>query len=125
MQPTGQAPERPLVLLAESQAILALDIAAELDAAGFAVAGPFATCADLRGWAGSATPDAAILDLDLRDGSCLAEAMDLARRGVPVAILAPADATDDGRALTWFAGPVEPRLLVRFLRARTARPETP
>ena len=119
MLPTGQAPERPLVLLAEHHAILALDIASELDLAGFTVAGPVSTCAALRMWAASKTPHAAILHLTLRDGPCLGEAAELARRGIPVAIVTNSGAVCDDPALAWFVGPVEPRALVRFVQTRT------
>lgn len=121
MPPTGQTPERPLVLLAEPQAILALDIATELEEAGFAVAGPFASRADLRAWTDAQTPQAALLHLNLLDGSCLPEAAELARRSIPVAVFTISGDGHGHGDLTWIVGPAEPRVLVRFVKTRFGR----
>src|SRR5215203_4769157 len=61
---------RPLILLAEDEAIIAIDLADSLTRAGFDVAGPFATCAQAEGWLKTGAPDAAILDNLLQDGPC-------------------------------------------------------
>jgi DNA-binding NarL/FixJ family response regulator len=52
---------RPVILLAEDEAIIAIELADSLQADGFDVAGPFATCADAEKWLKTAVPDAAIL----------------------------------------------------------------
>jgi hypothetical protein len=43
---------RPLILLAEDEAIIAIELADSLTAPGFDVAGPFATCADATSFLG-------------------------------------------------------------------------
>ena len=77
---------RPLVLLAEDEAIIALELEDSLKAAGFDIAGPFATCADTERWLKSGRPTAAVLDSALKDGPCETLARDLKARGVPVVI---------------------------------------
>lgn len=48
----------PLVLLAEDEAIIAIELEDSLIEAGFAVAGPFATCSQAEAWLeqGTRTP---------------------------------------------------------------------
>jgi len=77
---------RPLILLAEDEAIIALELEDSLKAAGFDIAGPFATCADAERWLKSGHPTAAVLDSALKDGPCETLARDLKARGVPVVI---------------------------------------
>jgi DNA-binding response OmpR family regulator len=74
------------VLLAADEAIQALALQYELDDAGYGVAGPFATCADAMAWLAIETPDVAVLDTMLKDGSCKDLAAELTRRGVPFVI---------------------------------------
>jgi DNA-binding response OmpR family regulator len=69
--------------LAEDEAIIALELTDSLQAAGFDVAGPFATCAEAEKWLKTGQPEAAILDNLLKDGPCDALASDLSKRGVP------------------------------------------
>ena len=76
--------EKPLVLVAEDEAIIALELEDSLTSAGFGVAGPFSTCAEAEAWLKAGEPDAAILDNQLKDGPCDALAADLSRRGVPL-----------------------------------------
>jgi len=75
---------RPVILVAEDEAIIAIELADSLATAGFDVAGPFATCAEAEDWLKTGAPDAAILDSLLQDGPCDALASDLSRRDVPV-----------------------------------------
>lgn len=71
-----------LVLLAEDEAIVAMNLQDELKEAGYTVVGPFDTCAGAMDWLESQTPDLAVLDTVLKDGSCKALAAELTRRGV-------------------------------------------
>jgi DNA-binding response OmpR family regulator len=79
-------PENPrsrcLVLLVEDEAIVAMNLQDDLDDAGYAVAGPFDTCAGAVAWLENETPDLAVLDTVLKDGTCKALAAELARRGM-------------------------------------------
>jgi DNA-binding response OmpR family regulator len=114
----GTIKVRPLILLAEDEAIIAIELADSLQAAGFDVAGPFATCADAEEWLKTAEPDAAILDNLLKDGPCDALASDLSRRGVPVIIFSgrdepPAVSEWNGK---WVTKPVTFPILLDALR---------
>lgn len=75
------------VLVAEDQALVAMLAEDELVRAGFAIVGPFATCAEATGWLAADTPDLAVLDFELRDGPCTDVARELNRRGVPFVVL--------------------------------------
>jgi DNA-binding response OmpR family regulator len=111
---------RPVILLAEDEAIIAIELADSLQAAGFDVAGPFATCADAEEWLKSGEPDAAILDNLLKDGPCDALASDLSCRGIPVIMFSghdepPAVSSPEWR-VSWITKPVAFPVLLDTLR---------
>ena len=114
--------EGPVVLLAEDEAIIAIELEDSLRAAGFAVAGPFATCAHAEAWLKTGEPDAAILDHVLRDGTCDALVRDLSRRGVPTIIFTGHDARREPLAelstATWVTKPIAFPALLAELRRR-------
>ena len=109
---------RPLVLLAEDEAIIAIELADSLTNAGFQVAGPFATCAAAEDWLKTDQPDAAIIDNLLKDGPCDALIADLSRRGVPTIIFSGQDAPNETSApsATWVTKPVTTSVLLDALR---------
>src|SRR3954470_2302149 len=72
-----------LVLILEDEALIAMTLEDEMEHAGYAVAGSFATCDSALRWLKHATPDLAILDTTLRDGTCARVAAELNRRGIP------------------------------------------
>jgi PleD family two-component response regulator len=72
---------KPLVLVLEDEALIAINLQDELQDAGHEVAGPFTACAAALEWLQTATPDMAILDATLNDGSCHSVAVELSRRG--------------------------------------------
>ena len=73
---------RCLVLLVEDEALVAMNLQDDLKDAGYAVVGPFDTCAAALAWLETETPDLAVLDTVLKDGTCRALAAELARRGI-------------------------------------------
>jgi DNA-binding response OmpR family regulator len=75
-----------LVLVLEDEALIALNVQDELQDAGYEVAGPFSACSAGLEWLQTATPDVAILDAALKDGSCHEIALELTRRKVPFLI---------------------------------------
>jgi DNA-binding response OmpR family regulator len=77
--------ERKLVLVAD-EAVIGRMLEDELRAAGYEVAGPFATCASAIEWLESGTPDLAVLEYILRDSRCTKLARVLRQRGVPFVI---------------------------------------
>ena len=78
--------QSPRVLLVEDEALIALAIADDLEAAGYAIAGPFHRCSDSLDWLGQHTPDMAIIDIHLRDGLSSELARVLRERGVPFVV---------------------------------------
>ena len=81
-------PPKPsrLVLIAEDDALIGLNMQDELERVGYAVAGPFSTCAQAMHWLSANRPDVAVLDLHLRDGACVELATELTRLEVPFAV---------------------------------------
>ena len=112
----------PVVLVAEDEAIIAIDLGDSLAEAGFAVAGPFATCAQAEAWLQGGEPDAAILDHKLKDGPCDALIADLSRRGVPTIVFTGRDAPRNPRSgfarVTWVPKPIAFPSLLGELRRR-------
>lgn len=71
------------VLVAEDQTFIALDLALAVEDAGGRVTGPAASCEEALGLFAAEAVDAAILDINLADGECLALMEALVGRGVP------------------------------------------
>lgn len=117
IEPTSR---RPLVLLAEDEAIIAIELEDSLRAAGFEVAGPFVTCTAAEAWLATGQPDAAILDNALRDGPCDALASCLAQRGVPVIIYSGhqqgRETGSSGSVGSWVTKPAPFPVLLQALR---------
>jgi DNA-binding response OmpR family regulator len=59
----------PCCMIVEDQALIGMSLKAFLEDAGFAVAGPFPSCADALRWLEHNTPQVAVLDVSLRDGT--------------------------------------------------------
>lgn len=79
------------VLVAEAEAVIALDLERTLQGFGCAVLGPVAAVADALRLLERERPDAALLELDLKDGHAAPLAEALARRGVPFALVTAHD----------------------------------
>ncbi len=77
---------RSTVLLLEDEALIAVTLQADLEDAGYVVAGPFVTCASAMEWLADHRPDVAILDTVLKDGPCKEVALALTRQGVPLLV---------------------------------------
>jgi DNA-binding response OmpR family regulator len=109
---------RSRVLLVESNAIIGLDLADQLDSRGYEIAGPF-TCISALGWLESDTPDVAVLDADLRSGTCAKLTHELIADGVPVLIFSAHDqrhAPIEFRHLPWLSMPAPVDALHTALR---------
>jgi two-component SAPR family response regulator len=76
----------PVCMIVEDQALLGLSLEAYLEETGFEVAGPFFTNAEALRWLEAETPDLALLDIMLKDGTSVRIARILKDRGVPFAI---------------------------------------
>jgi DNA-binding NtrC family response regulator len=73
-------------MIVEDQALLGLSLEAYLEETGYAVAGPFFSNAEGLRWLDKATPDLALLDVMLKDGTAVPIARILKERGIPFAI---------------------------------------
>jgi DNA-binding NtrC family response regulator len=76
----------PRVLVVEDELILALELEAALEAAGFAVVGPAASVAEGQGRLGAEPVDAAVLDVNIAGESVVPLAVTLAAAGIPFAV---------------------------------------
>ena len=114
---TKLAGSKPLVLVLEDEALIAINLQDELQDAGYDVAGPFTTCAAALEWLGTETPKTAILDAALNDGSCHSVAVELSRRGLPFLIYSghqeDRQLLAELRQITWIEKPVPPLVLVQ------------
>ena len=84
-------PPRAKVLVAEAVAVIARDLQGILQGFGCAVLGPVAAVADALRLLERERPDAALLELDLKDGHAAPLAEALACRGVPFALVTAHD----------------------------------
>jgi len=75
-----------LVLVAEDEALVGIDVTECLEDQGIVAAGPFPSSADALTWLRGHTPDAAIIDVQLKDGVCADLATELTRRWVPFVV---------------------------------------
>ncbi len=97
-----------VVLVAEDNAIIGMMLADDLQDAGYAVAGPFSHAATALAWLEEFSPDLAILDVLLKDGSCAPVARELRARGVPFLVFSGLDAAPDIpelQGVPWIAKP--------------------
>ncbi len=61
-----------LVLLAEADPLIGLDVADALETAGYRVAGPLRTAVEVEAWLDRWTPALAVIDVQLADRSSAA-----------------------------------------------------
>ncbi|WP_201865108.1 response regulator [Microvirga soli] len=111
------ANSRPLVLILEDEALIALNVQDELQDAGYEVAGPFSACSAALEWLRTTTPDMAILDTTLKDGHCREIALELSRREVPFLIYSgyqeDQQHLSDFQHIAWIEKPVPSGTLVQ------------
>lgn len=111
----------PLVLIVEDEALIALALTDDLETAGYGVAGPFQRVSDTLRWLEGQTPDVAIIDIHLRDGSSAELARVLRDRDVPFIVFS--GDKRDGRSqdafsgARWLSKPVSARQLLETLGA--------
>jgi DNA-binding response OmpR family regulator len=108
---------RPLVILLEDEALIALNLQDDLQDAGYEVAGPFSTCSAALEWLRTTTPDLAILDATLKDGPCREIALELSHREVPFLIYSghqeDRQLLSEFNHITWIEKPVPAAVLVQ------------
>jgi len=101
---------RPCCLILEDQALIGLALEASLEEAGFDVAGPFDHSSDALKWLIERTPDLALVDVLVRDGTCISVARELRRKKVPYAIYSglkpPQPVAPEFEDVPWLQKPV-------------------
>ena len=73
-------------LILEDEPFIAMELADAFEEAGYALLGPFATCARALSALETQTPSIAIVDLHVNDGSCLPVFAKLRSLGVPIIV---------------------------------------
>jgi DNA-binding response OmpR family regulator len=91
------------LLIVEDDPDLGALIVAVLASEGAAVTGPWDSASGAHGSVEERRPDAALLDVNLRDGDSYALAAELEAQGVPYAFLSSSDPADVPRTLRPFA----------------------
>jgi DNA-binding response OmpR family regulator len=123
----------PCCLIVEVQVLIGMSVEAYLEELGYEVVGPVPSSAAALQWLEANTPDFAILDYALEDGSCTQLAATLKQRGVPFVIYSghsPDLNTDfDVRDVTWIEKPAARLDIVKAIqrlpiRAPVALPRT-
>ena len=111
---------RPRCLIVEDQALIGMSLEAYLEDAGYDVVGPFMRRAQALAWLEANTPELAVLDVMLPDGSSVDLARELRKRGVPFAIysgLKPATDTPEFQGVPWLEKPMS-RVALKEVLAR-------
>ena len=75
--------QQPSVLLADHDALIAVDLSDALEKAGYSVLGPAGTAAEALQRLAADTPTLAVIDMVLNDGRCTHLARELRQRGIP------------------------------------------
>ncbi|MXQ11920.1 response regulator [Microvirga makkahensis] len=118
------APTRCMIV--EDQALIGMSLEASLEDAGFVVEGPFMSKAQALSWLENDTPDIALLDVMIKDGTSVEIARALKSRGVPFAVYSGLPRNADGpselRNVPWLEKPVSRETLASTLEELVARP---
>jgi DNA-binding response OmpR family regulator len=112
-----------LVLIVEDEAIIGFEVADALVAERYRVIGPFNSCATTLGSLAQRKPDAAILDVVLRDGPSTEIARELRKASVPFLVYSgslrgKADAVFTGAP--WLDKPIATDLLLSTIAQLTS-----
>jgi DNA-binding response OmpR family regulator len=106
-------------MIVEDQALIGMSLEASLEEMGFLVEGPFMSNAQALNWLESETPDVALLDFMIKDGTSLEIARALRNRSVPFAIysgLSPrVDCPPELHNVPWVEKPASREMLAVML----------
>jgi two-component SAPR family response regulator len=110
---------QPRILVLQRELITNLPLAASITNAGYDFVGPFNTVSRAFSWIESNRPDAAILDINLRDGVSFDLAAELLRRKIPLLFYTSWDNTEhiptELRDLPFLEKPAHLVLVARLL----------
>jgi DNA-binding response OmpR family regulator len=109
----------PIALLLEDEPLIAMDLEATFDKAGFGIV-TFLSCSDADTWLAIHRPAIAIVDVQLRDGSCHDVASKLHGNGIPFIVHSGERASDFKETMfargTWVGKPSTSSDLVEIAR---------
>jgi DNA-binding response OmpR family regulator len=108
-------PGRLSVLVIEDDAIVGFDLVEALSEAGLKAIGPLTSRAAALEWLETNTPEAAVLDLMLEDGSAEGVAQVLKTRGIPFIAFSAGPLEQDLANVLCIEKPVPSPLVVRTL----------
>jgi CRP-like cAMP-binding protein/ActR/RegA family two-component response regulator len=114
-----QIARQPIVLLAEPDAMVGIDLSDTLEQAGYRVLGPYPTALEALAAMEHESPTLAIIDVVLRDGDCTVLEHALRQRGIPFLVHSGLQ-QDEPRALNfqgvpWLTKPAAPRDVVTLV----------
>lgn len=121
--------QQPLVLLAEPDALVGMDLSDALKTAGYSVLGPFPTTSEALAAVEQASPALAVIDVVLRDGVCTSLERELRQRGVPFLVHSGLQ-QDEPRAMgfqgvPWLTKPALPEDVVALVDELAFLPPVP
>lgn len=99
------------ILILEDEPLIALDLQTMLEAEGFRNIEVIGNCADAEIWVTNRTPSVALIDVQLKDGSCAGVATMLRDRNVPLIVCSgtpKAEADAAFSSATWVPKPCSP-----------------
>jgi DNA-binding NtrC family response regulator len=111
--------KKPMVLVADDEPQITLDLEVTLCEAGFAVA-LAASCEEAHRWLAEERPDVAVLDVRLKDGESVSLAERLVLFGVPFVVhtgVCPAECDLAFAYGNFIAKPADPQEIVALLRS--------
>lgn len=113
----------PVVLILEDEPLIALDIETALSSIRASIR-TAATCSEAEAWLRTHTPSAAILDIALVDGHCLAVAKHLMTSGIPFIVHTVMNRNEQHDEVfdagIWMSKPTDHRALVEAVRTLLA-----
>lgn len=116
---------RPIVLIIEDEHFVSMLYEDIVTDAGLSVGGSFASCKSAEEWLSIHSPDVAIIDIKLQDGSSAELAKKLCGRKIPFLVVSGYPAGSDGideifKSAPWVAKPATTASLESALRALIA-----
>jgi CheY-like chemotaxis protein len=110
---------QPRCMIVEDQALIGMSLEASLEEMGFQIEGPFMSNSQALRWLESGTPDVALLDFMIKDGTSLEIARALKSRSIPFAIysgLSPrSDCPPELHDVPWLEKPASREVIAGML----------
>ena len=116
-------------MLLEDEALIAVALQADLEDAGYTVAGPFTTCVSALEWLAGNRPDLAVLDTVLKDGPCKEVALKLTSLEVPFVVysghIEDLNTFPELATATWVEKPATAEVLLRAVAGLRSKDPVP